>query len=125
MSQREDLGFTGYELSHFKVDGWTREDIGRFILYWKHRVYETSKELGCGFNCVVLEWASEWDGLDYYDEVMRCAAHFDGVRHLHFRQGGDDRNFHGYDNYPHIESYALLFARIRELELKFCHEADQ
>ena len=73
MSQSEDCGVPGYELSHFKVDGWTREECGRFVLYWKHRVYETSLEVGFGFDCVALKWVSECDGLDYYDEVMRCA----------------------------------------------------
>ena len=119
MSLREERGFPGYELSHFKVEGWAREEIGRFILFWEKH------ENGNGFECVVIEWVTECDGITYYEEVLRATAYFDGVRHLHFRQGGDEPDFCGYDCYPHMSSYVLLFKRLRELELEHCRDADK
>jgi hypothetical protein len=125
MSLREMRGFSGCELSHFKVDGWTREEIGQFILFYQVDPC-VSKEGGVGFECVAVEWSAECNNVVYYDEVLRATAYWDGVRHLHFRQGGDEGiEFNGYDYYPDMKSYQILFQRLRELELEYCWSANK
>ncbi len=123
MSLREERGFSGYELSHFKVDGWTREDVGRFLLFYEADPC-VSKEGGVGFECLAIECSTISNDIFYYDEVLRATAYWDGVRHLHFRQGGDEgAEYNGYDYYPDMKSYQILFQRLRELELEHCWSA--
>lgn len=98
------------------IENWNKEEIGNFLFFWKH-IYEDFKETS-GFRIKVIKWRTEDDEGERYESVMEVTAYFDGVRHLHL---GDEKLGCGlgYFNYPNIESFILIFQRIREMEKEF------
>lgn len=82
------------------------EKIGRFLFFWR-KGHCTSYEF------IAIEWCAN-DGQDYFQRIAQGWVCFDGCRHIWFGFNKDEE-MNGYDNYPHLKSYELLFKKLREI----------
>jgi len=110
------------------VKDWEHIKIGT----WDNiRIYY--KPMEDGYMFYVLDFAScssqpadasVYDAPDCEVVIMFAGyGFFDGVRHLYCHKDGD--GFDGYIYYPKVEAMVEIFSRLRELELKYCWDADK